>query len=57
LAEKAGETRQVSSTETNESEPVMKRRKAIDDAEIVVIAKTRDKLGRSLMTGRAAFGV
>jgi hypothetical protein len=57
LVEKAGKTRQVRRTETNASEPPMKHRKCIDGVETVVLAKTRDKLGRGLMTGRAASGV
>ena len=57
MTEKAGETRQVGNTETNVSEPLMKHRKRIDDVETVVFARTRDELGRSLMTGRAASGV
>jgi hypothetical protein len=57
LEEKAGETRQVSYTETNESEPLMRHRKLIDDVETVASAKARDEHGGSLKTGRAASGV
>jgi hypothetical protein len=57
LAEKAGKTRQVSCTGTNESEPLMRHRKHIDDVETVASAKARDEFGSSLMTGRAASGV
>jgi hypothetical protein len=57
LTEKAGETRQVSCTETNESEPLMRHRKHIDDVGTVASAKARDEHGRRLMTGRAASGV
>ena len=57
MAEKAGETRQVSCTETNVSEPLMRHRKRIDDVETVASAKARDEHGRGLNTGRAASGV
>ena len=57
MTEKAGETRQVSCTETNVSEPLMRHRKRIDDVETVASAKARDEHGRGLSTGRAASGV
>src|SRR5690606_17790195 len=43
-----GETRQVSCTETNESESLMRHRKHIDGVETVASAKARDEHGGNL---------
>ena len=48
---------QVGARETNESEPLTKRRKSRDGVKTGVFSRFRDKSGGNLLTARAASGV
>ncbi|MCG5531226.1 hypothetical protein LRD18_10170 [Halorhodospira halochloris] len=57
VGEKAGSTCQVWTTETNESEPLMRHRKVISDVETVAASRAQGEPSECLMIGWAASGV